>query len=192
MAFDATQVLIPGKGTVFYGAINIAPPVKSTLDPATPSTFTGWTLLGHTSRENPPALTKEGGETTTRGSWWDDALVSSTSARTWSLAIASLQVETTTLALAFPAGRVTDGGYYVPSASGTVEKGIYVYSVDGVKTMGIYLPRVSLGIGDAPAISVDNFFEISLNGACLSATASIAGKVQIGDVLAIYPPVALV
>ena len=191
MAFDATQVLIPGKGTIFYGAPNIAPPVKSTLVPTTPSTFTGWTLFGHTSRDNPPQISKNGGDSTTRGSWWDDSLVNTTAATSWGLTIASLQVDKDTLQIAFPAGRVADGAFYVPSASGKVEKAVYIYAVDGAKTMGLYLPRVSLGIGDAPSISVDNFFEINLQGAILSATANVTDKVQIGDIWGIYPPTAL-
>lgn len=191
MAFDATQVLIPGKGTIFFGNPNIAPPVKASLDVATTSTYTGWTLFGHTSRDNPPQLAKNGGDSSTRGSWWDDSLVDTTAATSWTLTLASLQVDATTLGIAFPAGRIADGAFYVPSATGKVEKSIYIYAVDGTKTMGLYLPRVSLGIGDAPTISVDNFFEVNIQGAILSATANVSGKVQIGDIWGIYPPTAL-
>lgn len=194
MALNAAQTILPGRGLVFYGAPNLAPPNKATINPATPSTYTGWTCMGHTSRDNAVALTKEGGETTVRGSWWDDALRSTTSPVVLGSTINSLQVDKETLDVAFPGGRVIGGGYAVGSV-GTIEKAVYILMVDGSSRAGIYAPRQALTLGDAPSIDVENFFEIQIGGPWLSATAAVVKGsdtiCQVGETFWLEPPVAL-
>lgn len=192
MGLSAGSVIIPGKGTVFTGPPNAVPPVKSTLDPAAPSTYTGWDNLGHTSRDNAVALSKEGGDATNLGSWWDPNLVSNRDAVTWSFTVNALQLDLLTLQLAFPSGRVSGGKFVIPSGGGSTEQAVYILCIDGTKRMGLYFPRASISLGEAPSISTDSFFEIQLAGSLLSATAAVGTDVTIGDLMFFDTPVALV
>lgn len=192
MGLNAGSVIIPGKGTVFVGPPNAAPLDKAALDPATPSTYLGWECLGHTSRDNAVSLSKEGGDATNLGSWWDPNLVSNRDAVSWGFTVNSLQVDSTTLLLAFPNGRITTGGLFVvPSDGGAVERSIYILCIDGSKRMGIHSPRSSISLGEAPSIATDSFFEIQLSGSMLSATEASGTEVLVGDLIAFDAPTAL-
>lgn len=196
MGLNANATVIPGKGTVFLAPPNTAPftrALTASLDPGIPSTHTGWDTFGHTSRDNNVSLSKEGGDATNLGSWWDPSLVSNRDATSWGLTVNSLQMDYLTFSTALPNGRVTpDGGWVVGSDAGSVERAVFVLMVDGTKRMGIYGPRVNLSIGDAPSIATDGFFEIAMSGSMLSATAAAAPNIQIGDLIYFVPPVALV
>lgn len=193
MGLNAGSVIIPGKGTVFVGPPNAAPLNKSTLDPADPSTFLGWECLGHTSRDNAVSLSKEGGDATNLGSWIDPNLVSNRDAVSWGFTVNSLQVDGTTLLLAFPNGRITTSGLFVvPSDGGAIERAIYILCIDGIKRMGIMSPRSSISLGEAPSISTDSFFEIQLSGSMLSATEASGTEILVGDLLAFDAPVPVV
>lgn len=171
MPLNDNAVIIPGRGTVFHGEPGLAPPDLDTLDPLDPATYTGWTWLGHTSRENAVSLSKSGGEKTTKGTWWNTALRATTSAIEWDLTVNALQVDAGTLALAFPGGAVDpdrDGMFVVGDNVGSVEKAVFVYMIDATAHAGLWWPKVDLGLGEAPTIDPENFFEIQLAGKSLS------------------------
>ena len=79
MGFNASSLVIPGKGTVLVAAPDTAPPNYLTIDP-TGTVGGGWEALGHTSRDNNVSLSKSGGDASTVGSWWDEAVRSTYSA----------------------------------------------------------------------------------------------------------------
>lgn len=166
MALNNAAVFLPGRGTVFVADPGTPVPNYKTVDPGDPSTYEGWDCLGHTSRDNTVALTKDGGDTTQLGSWWNEALRTSKEAETWGGTANSLQIDRTTLQLAFPSGSVkTDSNgnaYYDFGGSATIEKAVFVLMVDGTGRMAINQPRVDVSIGDAPEIATDGFFEIQL------------------------------
>lgn len=169
MALDASATIIPGRGTLFVTEDLTAKfPDYKTVDPRTPSTFTGWDCLGHTSRENTVALSKDGGDAEQVGSWWDAALRETREATTWSWSANSLQVDALTMGLAFPSGKVENGAFWVPGADTSKPVKVFILMVDGTGRMGIGLPNTSVAIGDAPEIAVDGFFEIQLSGSILS------------------------
>lgn len=195
MSLSPNTVIVPGKGTVFLADPNKVPFTRTQmalLDPAVPTTYTGgWDSFGHTSRDNTVSLSKNGGDSTNLGSWWDPNLITNRDSVSWGLTVNALQMDALTFQTAFPAGRITsDGGYAVGSDPGAVEKALFVLMVNGDKRMGIYGPRVSLSIGDAPSIATDAFFEIQLSGSMLSATAANA-PIVIGDLIYFVPPVTL-
>ncbi|GAB2698363.1 phage tail tube protein [Thalassiella azotivora] len=191
MGLNSAQVILPGRGTAFTAAPDTAPFDKATVDPASAATYTGWDCIGHTSRDNTVSLSKEGGEATNRGSWWDPNLRATRDPNVWGFTMNSLQVDELTLGLAFPGGEIRDGGFWVPSATGSVERAVYILMADGSARAGLYFPRVDISIGDAPEIATDSFFEIQLSGSLLSATATTPGGANVGDLIGIFPPVAL-
>lgn len=181
MALNSGAIILPGRGTVFYGPPDTAPPTVTqlaTISPAAPPT--GMVCLGHTSRENAVAYSKDGGEATQQGSWWDDAIVTTYDPVNWSLAVNSLQVDADTLGLAFGGGTLdaTLGTYDFGNVT-PVDKSLLVMMVDGAKRLGVYHPNTSISLGDAPEVAVDSFFEIQLLAQLLnsaSTTAAWAGK----------------
>lgn len=168
MAMDDGATIIPGRGTIFIGPVGTTPPAYKTVDPNTPSTFAGWDCVGHTSRENNVSLSKDGGDATTKGSWWSEALRVTRESVDWGLTFNSLQVDRFTMGLAFGGGVVQAGGYIVPDAVVSVEKALFVLMVDGANRMGIELYRADMTLGDAPEIATDDFFEIQIAATALS------------------------
>jgi hypothetical protein len=165
MALNANALILPGRGTVFVGNVDATPPAASSLAAITPAAPpTGYECIGHTSRDNAVAYSKDGGDATQLGSWWDDAIVTTYDPVTWSLTVNSLQVaDSTTLELAFGGGTLDDtAGFFEFGNTVAVDKSVFVLMVDGAKRLGIYHPNTSVSLGDAPEVATDAFFEIQL------------------------------
>lgn len=170
MAFNSNATTIPGKGTVLVADPDTAPPTDYlTLDPtATPLVgATGWETLGHTSRENNVALSKDGGDVSSVGSWWEEVLRSTRAATNWNVTINSIQLDALTLGLAFGGGTLdTDDGFYDVGEIVPQNKALFILVVDsGGNRLGLYIPNTSVSIGDAPEFAIDAFLEIQLNAA---------------------------
>lgn len=189
MAFNTNATIIPGKGTVLVADPDTAVPTDyKTLDPtnetamndATTGTAKGWKTMGHTSRENTVALSKEGGEATQIGSWWDEALRSQYAPTNWNIGINSLQVDSLTLGLAFGGGTLdTTKGSYAFGDIVPQKKALYVLIIDsGGNRMAFYIPNTTVSIGDAPELPTDSFFEIQLSAAMLN-SATTGKRLQI-------------
>lgn len=181
MALDPNTLILPGRGTVFTGAPDAVPPLVSALSTITPAAPpTGFTTLGHTSLDNLPAYSKDGGDATQRGSWWDSAIDTTYDPVTWSLTINSLQVDATTLGLAFGGGELDeDAGTFDIGDTAAVNKSLLLLMVGGTKRVAFYHPNTQITLGDAPEIAADAYFEIQLNAQLLlsaSTTAAWAGK----------------
>lgn len=174
MGFNPAATIIPGKGTVLVADPDSEVPGDyMTLDPMALPAESPWQALGHTSRENTVAMSKEGGEASQSGSWWEEALDSSYEATTWGLTVNSLQVDALTLGLAFGGGQLdaTVGSYMVRDVV-PQRKALYILMVGGNTRMGIYVPNTTVSVGDAPEIAIDSFFEISLSAAILNSPTS--------------------
>lgn len=168
MAFKSTATTIPGKGTVLVAAPDTAPPTNYlTLDPTGNPIVgaTGWEALGHTSRENNVSLSKEGGEVTTAGSWWEEVLRSTRSATNWTVTVNSIQIDSLTLGLAFGGGTLdTLAGSYEVGDIVPQAKALFILIVDNAgNRLALYVPNTDVSVGDAPEFAIDAFFEIQLS-----------------------------
>jgi hypothetical protein len=167
MSFNSGATTIPGKGTVL-----VADPDTEvafdylTLDPTGVLTG-GWEALGHTSRENNVSLSKEGGEVTSVGSWWEEILRSTRSGTNWTVTVNSIQIDALTLGLAFGGGTLdTVEGTYDVGEIVPQNKALFILVVDSTgNRLGLYIPNTSVSIGDAPEFAIDAFFEIQLSAA---------------------------
>lgn len=179
MGFLAKATTIAGKGTVLVADPDTAPPANyETLDPTKDlsTTAPGWTALGHTSRDNNVSMAKDGGDASTAGSWWTEDLRSDRAATSWSMTVNSIQVDGTTMGLAFGGGTLdTASGSYDVGDIVPQNKAVFVLIVDkNGGRMALYVPNTSVAIGDAPEFPTDSFFEIQLS---FSITASaVTGK----------------
>jgi len=170
MAFNSAATTIPGKGTVLVADPDETPPVDYlTLDPTGSLTTAapGWEVLGHTSRDNNVSLSKDGGDVSSVGSWWDEVLRSTRAATNWNVTVNSIQIDALTLGLAFGGGTLnTTTGYYDVGDIVPQSKSLFILVVDnGGNRLGLYIPNTSVSVGDAPEFSIDSFFEIQLNAA---------------------------
>lgn len=173
MAMNDNATFLPGKGTAFVGTVGATPPVMANIDPLTTTTYTGFECIGHTSRENTVGLSKDGGDVSVIGSWWNEALRTRKEPVTWGLTLNSLQMDNLTLGLAFGGGTAAAGVYTVPDTVASVQKSLYVLMVDGTARMGLYFPKCDITMGDAPEVSTDSLFEIQLSATMLSTAGSL-------------------
>jgi len=173
MSFNSGATTIPGKGTVLVADPDTAVEFDYlTLDPTASLTTIapGWEALGHTSRENNVSLSKEGGDVTTVGSWWEEILRSTRAATNWTVTVNSIQIDALTLGLAFGGGTLdTVEGTYDVGDIVPQNKALFILIVDnGGNRLGLYIPNTSTSIGDAPEFAIDAYFEIQLSATILS------------------------
>lgn len=166
MALNDAAVLLPGRGTVFFGDVGTTVPDYHLIDPTDPTTYTGFTCLGHTSRENTVSLTKDGGDATQKGTWWSPNFRNTYEAVVWGATVNALQIDTDTFDLAYNGYLDTtdtvNGGYVVPEGAKPNEVAIFILMMDGTTRAGLDYPKCSVTVGDPPSIDVENFFETQL------------------------------
>lgn len=169
MALDAGQIILPGNGNVLLAPEDTAPfnPAQFIIGDEA-SYGTGWESLGHTSRENTVALSKDGGDATQKGSWEQEGIEAIYDPTQWSCSVNALQLGQETFELAFGGGtwNAADQSYDMGNVA-PVTRALMVILVQGTKRAGFYMPKASITLGDAPTIDVEEFFEIQLNGQAL-------------------------
>lgn len=170
MGANKSATIVPGHGTLFVADANTDMPAGGldafALTGAAPA---GWINLGHTSKANTAAFSKEGGEKTVLDTWLADNVDVVYSATQWGLGFNSLQVDEDNLNLAFGGFFDADGGYVVPSSNPGQEKAIFLLATDGTGKLGFYIPNTSVAVGDAPSIDTSTFLEIPLSASILTA-----------------------
>jgi len=169
MGANKSATIVPGHGTLFVADVNEAMPVDWTDFGLTGAAPAGWINIGHTSKDNQPAFSKEGGDKTVLDTWLADAVDVIYASTSWSLGFNSLQIDEDNLNLAFGGNFDTDGGYIVPSSNAGQEKALVLYSTDGTGAIAFYIPNTSVAVGDAPSIDATKFFEIPLSAQILAA-----------------------
>lgn len=181
MSVDSTKLIIPGKGTVFYAPAGTRPPTI-------PLGATGfdllrdgpgsWRNLGHTSKNNTIAFTKEGGEVETIDTFLADAVRTTTSGVTWGMTIPALQFDQDNLSLAFNGAFDTSTGGYIVASPAPVNVALFVYFKDTTGALGFWIPSVDISVGDAPSVDTANFFELPLTATFLSAGSNVMPSVN--------------
>lgn len=170
MGADKSATIVPGHGTLFVADKNTAMPAGGMSDfSLTGSAPAGWVNIGHTSKDNLPAFTKDGGDKTVLDTWLADGVEVVYASTQWSLGFNPLQVDELGLDLAFGGSFDDDGGYIVPSSQAGEEKALFLYSTDGTGELGFYIPDTSVAIGDAPSFDPAKFFELPLVASILAA-----------------------
>lgn len=164
MSLNPGAIILPGRGTVFTAPTDQEIFNYKTVDPADPTTYTGWDCWGHTSRDNAVAINKDGGDPTQHDSWWTQGMRTSYAPTTWSATVNSLQVDALTLGLAFGGGTHDEAaGSYSFGDTDPVDRKLVILAVDATARMGIVFLNASITVGDAPQFDPENFFEIQLN-----------------------------
>lgn len=180
------NAIIPGQGAVFVAEVDTPVPDLSSIDINSDLTVavSGWDWFGHTSKDNMVALSKEGGEVTSRDSWERAGLRTEISSTSYSATVNALNVEQRTLELAWPGGTWDEEtkSYGFNGNTGAVSKAVLIIMRDSKNGLaGIYFPNGALSAGEMPSLAADAFLEIQLN---------ISGQTSptSGEVIRIYAP----
>lgn len=174
MAIDATAKIVPGHGTLFVADVNTpvpADPLNAFTLTGTPPT--GWVNLGHTSKDNTAAFTRDGGDKSVLDSWLADGVYTIYAATNWGLTINPIQLDQLALDLAFNGSFDVDGGYIIPASNDGIEKALFLLATDGTGALGFYQPNTSVALGDAPSIKTDGFFELPLAASIMAADPAV-------------------
>jgi hypothetical protein len=164
MTADSSAIFVPGHGTLFVADDDAAFPANP-LDAfsLTGTPPTGWSSLGHTSKDNLPAFATDGGDPTTLDTWLQDAVRTIYASKSWSLTANSLQLDQDNLDLAFNGQTDVDGGYIIAGTNNGLEKQAFLLAQDGTGKLGFWMPNTSVVLGDAPSIDPTKFFELPLS-----------------------------
>lgn len=175
MAVNSDALVIPGRATVFHAPLNTAVPANPLADfSVTADTVaTGWMNLGHTSKENTVAFSREGGEATTISTYLADAVRTVYSAVAWTLTIPALQFDQDVLDLAFNGDFDADSGYIIPGAAASTETALFLLFEDGTGKLGFYIPNANVTLGDVPSFNPEAFVELPLSASIQSASSNV-------------------
>lgn len=140
MALNDNAVMVPGKG-YFYIAPTLTAIPAGTGEPAGP-----WVNVGHTSRDEPLTISREGGDRETLGSWQNEALRERIEPTTYQLAFRLLQYDELAHRLYYGGGAVDvdSGRFEVPKTPVPQEHALYVVIVDGSNRWDRYFPKASI------------------------------------------------
>jgi len=144
MAPNNQMLVIPGSGHYYLDITGTATRPEDPLNPD-PALLPE---VGHTTRESPLTITKEGGERTTHATWQDSAARESVSPISYRFGFTLLEWTHFTYQLYYGQGRV-DGDYFGVSKAGTspTQGRMYVRIDDSGAFADFWLPLVSV-LGD--------------------------------------------
>lgn len=162
MALNESAIFTAATGYVYVSTVGFTKPTPADITNHVPATgLTGWTDLGHTSREDLPEFGFEGGDTETRGTWRAAALREVVTEVAVDYVIVRLhQFDDEGLALYYGVDNasVTAGEFAVGNTTtATVERSLTIVMEDGADRIGFYAPRVSVRRDDAIEMGVDEF-----------------------------------
>jgi hypothetical protein len=170
MALDDTEVLIPATGYVFLNATlgaaapALTPSATAALDLTAATLATGWTNMGHTSRDDNVSLGRDGGDVTTVGTWQASALRTSVAPITYTLTLNALQANNETFQLYFGGGSIAGTDYYdMPDNATAQDRALYVVFVDGTKRLPLWVPKASIIGSDAVEADPEDFLQFNLS-----------------------------
>jgi hypothetical protein len=153
MALDDDAVLIAKEGHIYVAPAGTARP-SSLTSPGAP-----WVESGHTSLDSPLSLSRDGGDTTTKGTWQKASLRSDVAPVTYAWAWKLLQQDELSFQLYYGGGSV-DGGsgdFIVPAQPAAQEKALFIRIIDGATEWYRYAPLVAIIGSDSVDDATDDF-----------------------------------
>lgn len=174
MALNDALVLVPGKGAVFTAASGTDPWSESDVDAfiSAATIPVNWNHLGHTDIDSPLTPAQDGGDTTTLGSWQNDALKQTQAPLTDSFTVPAEQVlDTDILTLFYGGGDVsTPGEFAAPDAPAPQERAWMVLFIDGTTCLGWGGAKASILRADNASVATDDFMKLPLSFTILKAS----------------------
>lgn len=169
MALNGGVTMVPGRGHFWTAPVGTPFPT----DPQAPEE--PWAETGHTSREEPLQVSRDGDDPEVLGSWQDPSLRTRQNPPTFSLAFALLQYDAENQKLFYGANAEVDattGRVKTPKVPVATEVALFVRIVDGTKEQYRYYPRVSILAADSEEFDVEALASMPVSATILGAAGS--------------------
>ena len=163
MGLDSNAVIVPGEGHFYIDPTGSAAMPTGTGVPPVP-----WIEVGHTERDNPLTVTRDGGERSTLPSWQSAALRESVSPITYALEFGLLQHDELGLSLYYGGGSVEAGMFKVPKTAVAQEHPLFVRIVDGSAVWAEHFSRTSILGSDSEEADPENLMSMPVTATILS------------------------
>ena len=161
MAQNDSAVLRPGTGYVLTGATTATQPTLAALNTfvSAGTLPAGLTELGHTDADNILAFSKDGGTTTTLGSWQNPSLLSVVTEQAIdAFTVNALEVSNTVMQYYYGGGDVSQTDQYrLPDTPTPTEVSVCVVFVGAARNVGFWVQRGSVIGDDSPNFATDAF-----------------------------------
>lgn len=177
MAVNDEAIFTAALGYVFTGTVATAArptpaQIAAFANGGTTTLGTGWTDLGHTSREDLPEFGFEGGQIETRGTWRNAAVREVTTEVAVDYVIVRLnQFDEEGLSLYYGVdNNSTVAGEFAVAGEvlSSTERALTIVIVDGERTIGFYAPKASIRREEELTMAVDDFSVLPLRCTFLS------------------------
>ncbi|HVV11577.1 hypothetical protein [Amycolatopsis sp.] len=160
------------KGYILTGTVGAAVPTAAEISAFTETTLpTGFTILGHTSRDDLPEFGFDGGDTENRGTWQNEALkVVVTDPAVEYVTFNLLQFDEEGLELYYGRANTASGNGVYAADANTVDnqRALLIVIVDGAHKVGFYAAKTSIRREDSISLAVDDFGALPLRATILS------------------------
>jgi len=169
MALNGSLTFVPGQGHYYLAPVDTPFPE----DPSAPTT--PWEEVGHTTRDTPLQVSREGGEPEVLGSWQDPALRTRQDPPTFTLAFGLIQYDETTLPLYYGSNSEVDpetGYVNIPKVPSPTESALFVRVVDGNREHYRHYPRVSILAADSEEFDVEQLASMPVAATILGTSGS--------------------
>lgn len=176
MALNDNAVFTAAKGYIFTGAVDVVAPTEQQIFDFVDETTTlaGYTIIGHTSRDDLPEFGYDGGDSEAKGSWQNEALRTVVTDPAIDFVTFNLiQLDKATLELYYGAANVaTETSTYALNGSpgGATQKGLLIVLVDGANKIAFHASKNDLRREDAITLAVDEFAAMPMRSTFLKST----------------------
>lgn len=173
MALNDDAVFTAARGYIYTGVVDLIAPTPTQIDAFTVGVGlpTGWTNIGHTSRDDLPEFGFEGGEFETRGTWQTEVLKEVQTQAIADFVTFNLhQFDEEGLSLYYGvANAAATAGIFRVTNTGTTttDRAMTVVVVDGATKIALYAPKVGIRRADAIKMAVDEFSALPLRATFL-------------------------
>lgn len=177
---DPKTLVVPGHGNVLVSTGTVAEPFDiESFDIMDASTYgEDWMSIGYTSKADTVEFNKDGGDASSVDTWEQDGMDTTYEAILWSFVVRALSMQRSMYELAFGGGAYDSAlkGYAMGDVE-PIEKSVMIVFAHNGKRGGIYIRRAKLGVGDAPSVDVENFFQIEIKGDVLASDSTKYKKI---------------
>jgi hypothetical protein len=175
MALNDAAVVTPAVGYIYVAPVDTASPTPAEIEAFNPTTgLSGWTQLGHTSRDDLPVFGFDGGETEVRGTWQNASFkrVTTEVAQDF-VTFNALQIDETVLMYYYgeTSPGSTLGKFDVNNAATSgIDVALVIVIVDGSTNVGFHASKGTMGREDSIELAVDEFMAVPLRYDILKST----------------------
>lgn len=184
MALASSQVIIAATGHYYIGASGstitapvVAKPSSLPVDGSAWTPTGGYVEVGHTSADSPLTIGRDGGDTTTNGTWQAPNLEVSVAPVTFSLQFSLLQLDTLNSKLYYGGGSLVSTDFIAPTVPTAQSATLLVQVIHstGTRAKWLYFPKTSIIGSDNAEAATDDFMSMPVTATILDSSGDVGG-----------------